>query len=48
MSYAQLGRKTILLDFDMRKPKNLFNEQAEAKEGLSSYLINSAKPGRYN
>jgi capsular exopolysaccharide synthesis family protein len=42
MSYAQLGRKTILLDFDMRKPKIYFNEQAEAKEGLSSYLINSA------
>jgi capsular exopolysaccharide synthesis family protein len=42
MSYAQLGRRTVLVDFDMRKPKIYFNEQAEAKEGLSSYLINSA------
>jgi len=41
MSYAQLGRKTILLDFDMRKRKTIFDEQAEAKDGLSSYLINT-------
>jgi tyrosine-protein kinase Etk/Wzc len=39
MSYAQLGRRTILLDFDMRKHKITFNAQAESKEGLSSYLI---------
>ena len=39
MSYAQLGRRTILLDFDMRKRKVIFDEQAESKEGLSSYLI---------
>jgi capsular exopolysaccharide synthesis family protein len=42
MSYAQLGRRTILLDFDMRKRKFFFEEQAESKAGLSSYLINSA------
>src|SRR5664280_2155267 len=42
MSYAQLGRKTILLDFDMRKRKIFFNEKVETKEGLSSYLINNA------
>jgi capsular exopolysaccharide synthesis family protein len=42
MSYAQLGRKTILLDFDMRKRKIFFDEQVERKEGLSSYLINNA------
>jgi capsular exopolysaccharide synthesis family protein len=40
MSYAQLGRRTILLDFDMRKRKIFFDETAESKEGLSSYLIN--------
>jgi tyrosine-protein kinase Etk/Wzc len=40
MSYAQLGRKTILLDFDMRKPHTYFFEQVHSKEGLSSYLIN--------
>jgi capsular exopolysaccharide synthesis family protein len=41
MSYAQLGRRTILLDFDMRKRKVFFDEEAESKEGLSSYLINN-------
>jgi capsular exopolysaccharide synthesis family protein len=40
MSYAQLGRRTILLDFDMRKRKIFFDEQTETKEGLSSYLVN--------
>jgi len=44
MSYAQLGRKTILLDFDMRKRKIIFDDKIEAgREGLSSYLINKAK-----
>jgi capsular exopolysaccharide synthesis family protein len=42
MSYAQLGRRTILIDFDMRKRKIIFNALMETKEGLSSYLINSA------
>jgi capsular exopolysaccharide synthesis family protein len=42
MSYAQLGRRTILLDFDMRKRKIFFNEKAEPKDGLSSFLINHA------
>jgi capsular exopolysaccharide synthesis family protein len=42
MSYAQLGRKTILLDFDMRKKKILFEAKAEGRAGLSSYLINQA------
>jgi capsular exopolysaccharide synthesis family protein len=41
MSYAQLGRRTILLDFDMRKRKTFFEGKEEPKEGLSSYLINS-------
>jgi len=40
MSCAQLGRRTILLDFDLRKHKTFFDEAAESKEGLSSYLIN--------
>jgi tyrosine-protein kinase Etk/Wzc len=39
MSYAQLGRKTILLDFDLRKPTSYFNNQEEPGVGLSSYLI---------
>jgi tyrosine-protein kinase Etk/Wzc len=42
MSYAQLGLRTILIDFDMRKQKIIFNALLETKEGLSSYLINSA------
>lgn len=40
MSYAQLGRKTILVDFDLRKPKTFFKDQEESQEGLSSYMIN--------
>jgi capsular exopolysaccharide synthesis family protein len=40
MSYAQLGRKTILVGFDMRKPKAYFEGQEESQEGLSSYMIN--------
>jgi capsular exopolysaccharide synthesis family protein len=39
MSYAQLGRKTILVDFDLRKPKIYFREGEEYHEGLSSYMI---------
>jgi len=42
MSYAQLGRRTILLDFDLRKRKTFFDGHPENHEGLSSYLINSA------
>jgi len=39
MSYAQLGRRTIILDFDLRKPKTYFKDGEEYKEGLSSYMI---------
>jgi tyrosine-protein kinase Etk/Wzc len=43
MSYAQLGRRTILLDFDLRKQTVYFNDkQDETILGLSSYLINKA------
>jgi capsular exopolysaccharide synthesis family protein len=43
MSYAQLGRRTILLDFDLRKQTVYFsNKQDETPLGLSSYLINKA------
>lgn len=42
MSYAQLGRKTILLDFDLRKPESYFNI-ANNHEGLSTYLINKTE-----
>jgi capsular exopolysaccharide synthesis family protein len=40
MSYAQLGRRTILLDFDLRKPKTYFDGQEESQQGLSSFMIN--------
>ena len=43
MSYAQLGRKTILLDFDLRKPTKYFTEQEIPEEGLSSYLVDRVK-----
>jgi capsular exopolysaccharide synthesis family protein len=42
MSYAQLGRKTILVDFDLRKPKSYFSDNQESEVGLSSYMINKA------
>jgi capsular exopolysaccharide synthesis family protein len=42
MSYAQLGRRTILVDFDLRKPKSYFKEGEETTEGLSSYMIDKA------
>ncbi len=45
MSYAQLGRKTILLDFDLRKPEKYFKGVDESGEGLSSYLIDIVKLG---
>jgi len=38
MSYAQLGKKTILVDLDLRKTKSYFNTQVP-DEGLSSYMI---------
>jgi tyrosine-protein kinase Etk/Wzc len=40
MSYAQLGRRTILINFDLRKHTSYFEKQEELSVGLSSYLIN--------
>ncbi len=37
MSYAQLNRKTILVDFDMRKPSGYFAKEEGTLIGLSSY-----------
>jgi tyrosine-protein kinase Etk/Wzc len=42
MSYAQLGRRTLLMDFDLRKQTTYFNKLEDNNEGLSSYLINKA------
>jgi capsular exopolysaccharide synthesis family protein len=42
MSYAQLGRRTILVDFDLRKPETYFYAKGNLN-GLSSYLINKAE-----
>jgi len=38
MIYAQLGRRTLLVDFDLRKPTGYFSEQAILPIGLSSYF----------
>jgi tyrosine-protein kinase Etk/Wzc len=38
MSYAQLDRKVVLVDFDLRKVSNYFGESGESLVGLSSYL----------
>jgi len=44
MSYAQLERKTLLIDFDLRKPTTYFNIKQESSSlGLSSYLIDRAR-----
>jgi capsular exopolysaccharide synthesis family protein len=40
-SYAQLGRKTILVDFDLRKEETYFNDKSQGP-GLSAYLLNKA------
>lgn len=40
MSYAQLGRKTILINFDLRKHTSYFEKPEEPSIGLSSFLIN--------
>lgn len=40
MSYAQLGRKTLLINFDLRKHSSYFSKQDESLLGLSSFLIN--------
>jgi len=42
MSYAQLGRKTILINFDLRKHSFYFSKQEESTIGLSSFLINKS------
>lgn len=42
MSYAQFNRKTVLVDFDLRKSTSYFNKNGESLVGLSSYLINKA------
>ncbi|HEX2968424.1 MAG TPA: polysaccharide biosynthesis tyrosine autokinase [Bacteroidales bacterium] len=42
MGYAQLGRKTILVDFDMRKHESYFGDKSENR-GLSSYLIEKSE-----
>jgi tyrosine-protein kinase Etk/Wzc len=38
MTYAQLGRKTLLMDFDLRKPTSYFAEKEISPMGLSSYF----------
>jgi tyrosine-protein kinase Etk/Wzc len=42
MSYAQLGRRTILVDFDLRKTESYFTVNYESRDGLSSFLVEKA------
>jgi len=37
MAYAQLGRRALLIDFDLRKPVSYFLKSKEKQEGLSSW-----------
>ena len=42
MSYAQLGYKTLLADFDLRKPTGYFSNKEISHVGLTSYFTNQA------
>jgi capsular exopolysaccharide synthesis family protein len=39
MSYAQLGRRTVLVDFDLRKPTGYFSEKEISQVGLTSFFM---------
>lgn len=43
VSYAQLGKRTVLVNFDLRKHENYFRNNDCTKEGLSSYLIGNCE-----
>jgi capsular exopolysaccharide synthesis family protein len=43
MSYAQLGRMTLLIDMDLRKPTDYFYKLEDSLPGLSSYLKGQAQ-----
>ena len=45
MIYALLGRYTILVDFDMRKPTSYFTDKEISNVGLSTYFAHQAKLG---
>jgi tyrosine-protein kinase Etk/Wzc len=38
MSYAQMGRRTLLVDFDLRKSTSYFNNGSESLTGMSNFL----------
>jgi len=43
-SFANTNNKTVLLEFDLRKPGEVYEElEAQALLGISSYLVNKAK-----
>ena len=41
--YSYFGKKTLLIEFDMRNPKIANYLNIDNKKGLSSYLVNDAK-----
>ncbi|MEO5563143.1 MAG: polysaccharide biosynthesis tyrosine autokinase [Chitinophagaceae bacterium] len=43
MSYALLDKKTVILEFDLRKPKLIKNMGITAQEGISNILAGKAK-----
>jgi tyrosine-protein kinase Etk/Wzc len=43
MSYAQMGKKTMLIDMDLRKVTNYFKIDEDQRDGISSYLINKVE-----
>lgn len=40
MSYAQLDHRTLLIDFDLRKPTNYFGKFDEKQRGLTTWYLN--------
>jgi len=40
MSYAHLGHKTLLMNFDLRKPNSYFNSHDETQLGLTTWYTN--------
>lgn len=46
-AYALAGKKALLLEFDIRKPKLSANLNIQAKKGLSTYLVTTQDPEEF-
>jgi len=50
ISYAQLGKKTVLLEFDLRKPslRKILNKKSDTEGRLSKFLVNDKNNNNKN